>query len=353
VTETPPRPPGTRSNDFDALRLAGALLVIVGHAAVLVGEPEAAPRLLGMPVHGLGVAIFFSISGYLIMGSWLRRPEVGRYVASRAARILPALAVVTILSIVVVGPIFTTLGLGAYASDPGTWRYLANLVPVLPQYELPGVFGGLPYPDVVNGSIWTLRAEFLCYLAVVLVGMLPAKARPWCIAIAALVAAAAVPLQLRVAGSDVSQLADVLVYFAVGALIRIVVPRSALRPLVGLGGLAALAVLGGALGAVAPLVPHALAWIVLPYAVVSIGLASTPVVRRAARFGDLSYGIYLWAFPVQQALLVLAPGTGMLPSILIVTPVSAALALASWHLVEQPAMRAKDRLLRRREVHAG
>ncbi|MET0304009.1 MAG: acyltransferase family protein, partial [Microbacteriaceae bacterium] len=262
------------------------------------------------------------------------------YVTSRAARILPALAVVTVLTVLVIGPIFTALPLGAYASSPTTWAYLVNMFPVLPQYELPGVFGGLPYPDVVNGSIWTLRAEFLCYLAVVLVGLFPPRLRPWLIGAAAVAAAIVAPMGLRLAGSDVSTTAEVLIYFAVGALLRAVVPRRALRADAAL----IVAVAWALVTWLVPAIAHPVSWVLLPYVVISIGMASTPVVRRAARFGDLSYGVYLWAFPTQQALLVLVPGLGAWESIAIVTPISALLALGSWHLVEKRAMTAKDRL---------
>lgn len=346
MTETPPRAAAARTNDFDALRLLGAVLVIVGHAYILVGDPAGVPEAFGIQLHPLGVAIFFAISGYLIMGSWMRRPELGVYVTSRAARILPALAVVTIVTVLVVGPVFTVLSLGEYATAPGTWLYLVNVFPVLPQYQLPGVFEQLPFPGVVNGSIWTLRAEFLCYVAVVLVGLLPARVRPVVIAVVTIAAGILAPLGLRVADSDLSTTAEVLVYFGVGAFLRAAVPRSALR---GDAALVAL-VAWGVLAWLLPELAHPLSWVLLPYVVLSIGLTSTPVVRRAARFGDLSYGVYLWAFPVQQALLHLAPGTGAIASVLVVTPISALLALASWHLVEKRAMIAKDRLpwMRRR-----
>lgn len=346
VTSHPPTssaPAGQRRNDFDALRLLGAVLVIVGHGFVLHGEADAVPEPFGLGVHTLGVAIFFAISGYLIFGSWRRRPDPVTYFASRAARILPALALVTVLTVLVIGPIATTASLGAYASSGETWAYLANLFPVLPQYSLPGVFTELPYPDVVNGSLWTLRVEFLCYLAVAALAFVPARARPIAIGVAGLLAAVLTMLQLRVAGSDLSAATDVLVYFAVGALLRFV-PAWLLNRWTALGTTAVWALASWLL----PDAARSLSWIALPVVVVSLGLASTPVVRSAARGGDLSYGMYLWAFPVQQLLLQFAPDVSVWGGILLVTLISGLLALGSWHLVEARAMRAKDAWLRGR-----
>ena len=79
----------------------------------------------------------------------------------------------------------------------------------------------------------------------------------------------------------------------------------------------------------------------------AVGLASTPYVRRASRYGDLSYGLYLWAFPVQQLVIDLWGVQRMSVNLLIVTAITAALALVSWHVVEHPSLKLKDRLVRR------
>ncbi|WP_447645501.1 acyltransferase family protein [Nocardioides zeae] len=90
------------------------------------------------------------------------------------------------------------------------------------------------------------------------------------------------------------------------------------------------------------------AWFTLPYVVLVIGMASTPYFRRAARFGDLSYGMYLWAFPVQQLVVLWIGPQRMLVNLTIVAVVTAALAFVSWHAVEKPSLALKDKLLQRR-----
>jgi peptidoglycan/LPS O-acetylase OafA/YrhL len=81
--------------------------------------------------------------------------------------------------------------------------------------------------------------------------------------------------------------------------------------------------------------------------VLTVGLASTPYVRRASRYGDLSYGLYLWAFPVQQVVIDLWGVQRMSVNLVVVTAITALLALASWHLVEHPSLKLKDRVVRR------
>lgn len=328
-----------RDNNFDALRITAALCVIVGHSFILTGRPGG-PTFAGVALEYLGVSIFFVISGYLITGSWERSRSIGQYVSSRALRIAPLLFLVILLSALLMGPLVSTLSPGAYFSDGGTWRYLVNLV-LLPADGLPGVFGDVPYPGVVNGSVWTLRAEVICYLVVLLLGLLPRRAQ---LAGFALFGVGAVVLVLAgpviVAGSNVSAAGGTWVYFAIGALVRLVVPREALRVPVAVGVLVVWLVAAWLLPSIA--VP--LAWIALPYVLLSFGLASTPVLRRAARFGDLSYGLYLWAFPVQQLVLLTL---GVLPwaiNLVVVVALTAALAYASWHLLEKRALAARFRL---------
>ena len=84
----------------------------------------------------------------------------------------------------------------------------------------------------------------------------------------------------------------------------------------------------------------------VPYCVLVIGLASTPYVHRAARFGDFSYGLYLYAFPVQQLVIHWWGVKGVLSNLLIVLALTLVCAVASWYLIERPALALKERILR-------
>ena len=157
-------------NNLDAVRLVAAALVLYGHSFVFLGLPE--PLFLSwLPLGPLGVFVFFTISGYLVSESWARDPSLPRFFARRALRIFPGLAVCTLLSIVVLGPLLTTLPLADYASNPHTRGYLQNIALHI-VYYLPGVFEHNRVANAVNGSLWSLPVEFAMYIVLAIVGVL-------------------------------------------------------------------------------------------------------------------------------------------------------------------------------------
>jgi peptidoglycan/LPS O-acetylase OafA/YrhL len=334
-----------RDNDFDAIRLLAALAVLIGHAWPLTGVSER-PLVAGLKLFDLGVYVFFSLSGYLIATSWARSPRVVPFLLRRVFRILPALVVVVLVTTLVLGPLVSTLGAAGYFGDPGSWDYLRN-VTLLPVYTLPGVFLDNPIDGTVNGSLWTLGPEFVCYLGVLGVGLLAlvTRASALRLVIPGLVGVttAAVLLVPGAAPRGLRDILTVLVFFAGGALLAELRGRGAPTPTLGVTLIvAAVWLVGGAFLAEREAV--ALAWVVLPFLVIAVGSRSTPVVRRAGRFGDLSYGLYLWGFPVQQTVVLLAPGLPLAVDILIVAVITGGLALASWWLVERRAITLGRRL---------
>jgi len=302
--------------------------VIVGHAWPLTGTAHA-PEVGGIRIHHLAVFVFFATSGYLISQSWMRSPSVRRFLAARALRIFPALAVLVVLTITTIGPIATSVPLGEYASSPVTWGYLQNLT-LAAVYALPGVFETNPIP-VVNGSLWTLGPEFICYLCVMPLGLILAR-NP--IVRSVLLTLLCVGLWLSPLGRE-TLAPTAMVFFGVGAVLA-----SIDRPLPLWPVLPAIVVWLG-VHALAPDASLALAWLVVPFVVIAVGATSTPLVRRAGRFGDYSYGIYLWAFPVQQLVVAFAPRLPLWLDIVIVASATTAIAAASWHLVEKRALALK------------
>ena len=108
--------------------------------------------------------MFFAMSGFLIAKSWSDLPRLVPFAVKRALRILPALVVAVSVTVFVIGPLFTTLPLTSYFSDPVTWLYLVRCSLLITFFgTLPGVFEDNPYPDAVNGSLWTLPVEACCY----------------------------------------------------------------------------------------------------------------------------------------------------------------------------------------------
>ncbi len=340
----------TRSNNFDGLRLIGALAVVVGHAFHLTGRPDFVPFVLGYPIATLGVVVFFSISGFLITASWQRSPKPVNYFLARSLRIFPGLIVVILASVFVLGPLVTTLTVGDYFRAPGTWDYLSN-IRLQPNYQLPGIFESIPYPSAVNGSLWTLPAEFLCYLVVPLALLAPRLARVWVVfgllGVSLYLGSIAPEQSAVVYGTRISDAAGMWAFFAGGALLRLAFQR---RDNIFRTDVAAVAIAVHLL--VMALWPQWLYWVswaTLPYVVLAIGLASTPYLRRAARYGDFSYGLYLWSFPVQQVVVLAFGVLPMSANLLVVTPIALALAAVSWYVVENPAMQLKKRLTGRRD----
>lgn len=327
------------TNNFDALRLLGALLVLFNHSMEL--SADRVIGFAGQSISTLGVKIFFCISGYLVATSWMRDPDPARFLLRRARRIMPALAVVVIGSVLVIGPAFTTLPLADFAAHPATFRYLGNLV-FYTSYSLPGVFTTLPVPHAVNGSLWTLPVEVTLYALVplyVLAGRAHAAALGGLFLIAIGLSTyffVVRPPFFVVAGTEFWTAAALVPYFVGGALLAVLRLERYLNAAVGLLGILVLHGLAPRLGHGAEIA----LCILLPYATIALGRASWPVLRQAGRWGEFSYGIYLWAFPIQQGVVqLLGPGIGGPANIALALPVTLAMAALSFHLVEKPALR--------------
>ncbi|PTL73220.1 acyltransferase [Rathayibacter caricis DSM 15933] len=325
---------GNRMNSFDALRVTGALLVIYGHSFVLRGRT--APRLGEIPLHTLGVMIFFCISGYLITQSAQRSRSWWTYLRNRLLRIIPGLAVVVLVSAFVIGPLLTSLSASSYFSSTATWTYLQNLV-LVGRYDLPGVFqDDVHARSAANGSLWTIGVEFLCYIGVLIVSLMP---RRWYLP--ATIAAGCGLLALAAAVPGSSETATLCALFAAASLVARAPSVIEVRPSVALAAGVALVSLSMLAGA-SPI----LLVLGLPLLVLTVGRSDLPLVRDAARFGDLSYGLYLWGYPVQQVILTLIGVQATALNFAIVTGVTALLAVASWWLIERPALRFKARPVR-------
>ncbi len=320
------------ANLFDLLRLVAAAMVIIGHSWSLLGL-RGVPTLAGITIHHLGVYVFFAISGFLLSTSWTRSPRPGAFLLRRCLRIFPALALVVLLTIAVLGPALTTLTVSEYLSSPDTWRYLWNLV-LIAQYDLPGLFSDNDQ-SAVNGSLWSLGPEFCCYLMIVALGVLGARVSIITrVVLAGVLLAVAVtapldrPLRITVVA---------VVFFLAGSLLT-GVPRLSHVPWWALVlGLAALVPLRGEAGIIA-------ACIVVPVVVVSVGSRLSAIARRVQRWGDPSYGMYLWAFPIQQTLIATGPPLPLALNILVVLVLSTGAGYLSWHVLEKQAIALGARL---------
>lgn len=309
---------------FDYLRLIAAILVVAHHARVLDGR---GPAMIGasLDLGALGVGIFFVISGHLVAASLARAPRLSTFVAKRSLRIFPGLLAALLVTAFVIGPAVTALDASDYLADPDVYGYvLKNLTLYAVTYDLPGVFASVPVAGVVNGSLWTLRLEFTAYLALAALG-LARQATPISLGVLAIAAAAG---SIAIHAADLDAGGDLFrTAYLAGTNGFLFLSGAALRP----GGWRPPSWL--ALAA-APLLATPVWFLGLPLIVLRLGELNAP--RLPA---DLSYGLYIYSFPLQQML----AESGELN---LMTSLAAALPCAalSWFLVEKPALRLKSRL---------
>jgi len=337
---------GGHDNNFDFIRWLAATMVVVSHEfAVIPGvEPLLVPSH-GFAVFGtLGVDMFFVVSGFLVTRSLVERAALDFFVVARFLRIVPGLLVMLVLTTFVMGPLVSSLPVVEYFARRDPYAYFThNLMLYTPQWTLSSVFTHNPGMDAVNGSLWSLWPEVQMYGVLFSLGVLALawpRARAMMVGAGMLVATLAGFLQhgdLAGHALEPSTLARLAPYFGFGALLylgRRWVPLTLFGPaIVGISAVAARHTI-----CFVPLFTLALAMSVIWFAHVRI-----PFIARWGRFGDVSYGLYIYAFPLQQALLALDPGLNRLTHFMMVYPLILLCAWLSWHGVESPALMLKRR----------
>jgi peptidoglycan/LPS O-acetylase OafA/YrhL len=330
-----------RQNNFDALRLVAALAVILSHAFLIAQGTEKNDPLNWLTGNqcmlGLtGVFVFFAVSGFLVTQSFEQTHSPLRYLIKRVLRIFPAYLVCLVVTAFLLGPVVTTLPLGEYLRRPEPYNYLYyNSFFDIRVHELPGVmFVDNQVGLEVNGSLWSLGAEFDMYLMVLGLGMLRLLKLPVCVALLALGMACIHFDQLSFLGGW----GWTLSFFASGMILyklrdtRIFDWRIALLALTGL----AISI---------PLRQFILLFPVCGcYLALYLALHPKLPIIPATRFGDLSYGLYIFGWPSEQVVIWLLHGqTSWWLEFLLATLLAGGLAFLSWHLVEKRALRLKPR----------
>ncbi len=321
---------------FDSLRLVGALAVLFSHSYLITQGTEASEPLQqllhgGKNIAGLyGVFSFFVISGFLLSRSLERNPDIVRFAVNRALRLLPGFVCCVLFCALVLGPLATQLDWRDYLTSPGMIDYLRQSFTSLADAPLPGVFNysGI-VAEVVNGSLWSLRAEVASYLILlVLWTLLPAPG--WvALAFAALgVAILAQPALL----TFLPEFGYPLPFFAAGVVIWWLTHHlgdSRLIAQLCAGGMVSGLILG---------FPHTAFACFGAYLVVYFGCRPTPLTAWVERHGDLSYGLYLFGWPVQQVLRQWLDLREPLVLFLLSSALTACLAWCLFHQVERPAL---------------
>lgn len=351
-----------RRNALNAWRLVLATGVILWHSWPLTGR-----RISFAPAHQLlaymWVDGFFAISGFLITWSWFRHPRLPKYFVARGLRILPGLWACLIITAFVIAP----LGVAIRGGPPGKLLLsrapleyvLKNSAVVMFKNDIGGTPRGIPWPETWDGSLWTLEWEVLCYIAIAGLGIAGLLRRQWVIpATLALVLfwSARLPhvsgsleeppsMRQHIDAATVKLITDesaarFAVMFLAGALLYRF--RNAIPARWSLVAVSVAIVLASSLLPNYRLVGA----IPLAYAIIASGALIHN--KRLRLRTDLSYGVYIYAFPIQQLLAIC--GLAVLNPIvfaIIAAIITVPLAALSWFLIEKPAISLKSRFKRK------
>jgi len=328
------------ANSYDFVRFLAASAVLFSHHFALSGLAEPPVPGYGEDFGKLGVEVFFCLSGFLICRSLQRSGDWAEFTSARVLRILPNLAFALIVTSSV-----TLVYFGNYANVWPHVKYVArNLLMFLNgvAYEIPGVF-----PDslrhAVNGPLWSLPHELWAYVLLFVAFALGARLAPVRLLFLAAVFSLIWGLtpvgegvRIPLGGLDSFQFSRLCSFFFSGALLaiawRFLEPRAVL---LGLAALPVLALLRALLPMDTLLQPLTLALGV-------IGLGSSKVMGRFSAGGDPSYGMYIFAYPIQQFSLLMIPDfwTSMLAAFI----VTVAVGYTTWHAFERRAIAARSHL---------
>ena len=338
-----------RDNNFNLLRLLAAFAVLFSHSFIVaIGKDAVEPLYtsLGVTLGSIAVDIFFVTSGFLVTASLLARKNTVEFVLSRILRIYPALFLMVLISVFVFGVAFTSQPVGVFLHDDVTHLFAIKNVTLIfgVTGNLPGVFESTPYPKVVNASLWTLPFEIRMYgilaiiwLALYLLGRFREKLFA---SLVVLMAFGALFIHFRdyFLSHEVDNFHRLFFMFFTGASYYVLKEWIVLSHKAFF--LTVILVLFSAFYSKDTffVIYHA----TVAYITFWVAYVPKGSVRRFNRLGDYSYGVYIYAFPVQQSVAALMPGVTVGTLMMISFVYTFALAFISWHLVEKRALKLKS-----------
>ncbi len=312
-----------RTPNFDSIRLLAALAVVISHSQPLTYGPSGTGLLWNVSHHQTtlnytALQAFFIISGYLITGSYIAHPDPRYFIRARALRILPALIVVLWVLAFIIGPLITSVPLTSYFSSSLPYRAAFGL-----SDHLPGVFTHNPFSSGINGSLGSLKYEILCYAGILLLGLAGGINR----LVISLLYLADLIARFHYGANP---LYDLTTLFLAGAAMRVWQPEFSFTfatPAAILWGISLFysgyPLISDTAGA---------------YVVVFLGAAEFRL-PNLAKYGDLSYGVFITAWPLQQIYdLIAGKNPNWIISNIFTIPLALILAWLSWHYIESRAL---------------
>ncbi len=337
-----------KNNNFNIIRIVCALTVLFTHSfALAIGSSAAEPfrETLGMTLGLIAVDVFFITSGFLVTASLLVRKSVVEYVWARMLRVYPALFVMLILSVFLVGSYFTVLPLDQYLTAHKTYNYFVKCFVLFSgvKFNLPGVFLDNPYQNAVNGSLWTMPYEVKMYVFLAVVWLLSSMLRErrekifgYFIVCYALCSAVYV-LMGHFLSFDVGYFTKLSFMFFTGASFYVLKEHIYLSSRLFCLLLVVLFLL------LQDAFMFYIVYVVsVSYVLFYLAYKPSGFIRKYNGIGDYSYGVYIYAFPVQQSIVALFPGITVTSLILLSSIVTIILAVLSWNLLEKRAVSLKE-----------
>jgi peptidoglycan/LPS O-acetylase OafA/YrhL len=338
----------TRNNNFNLIRFIASSLVLYTHSfAVVIGSGDAEPlrKSLGMTWGSIAVDIFFVTSGFLIASSFFGRSNILAFVWARILRIYPALVIAMIFCTFVVGLFFTTNTTSEYLYNLDIYKYfLKNTILFFGvEYHLPGVFSDIPYKNAINGSIWTLPYEVKMYAYLAMIGSIIVYFQKWLSSkflktSFLLIAVSAVAINI----TNHFQLFIPVISIHLFSMFFVGVAFYVCRDNIYLSSkMFVLLLIPLSLSIFHKEIFFIIYCITLPYLIFYIAYVPKGRIRKFNNAGDYSYGIYIYAFPVQQSIATLIPNSSIPFMITLSFFITFLLAFLSWHLIEKKVLKMK------------
>ncbi|WP_392887982.1 acyltransferase family protein [Eubacterium limosum] len=290
-----------RDNNLDVIRFIAALLVIFSHAFPISQGEKSADFLArftngSLGLGALAVSIFFVYGGFLICKSVMRLEKSSKFFYARIVRIFPPLIFMVLIVTFIFGPFISNMGVVEYFKDTETYKYLLNCL-LIPVHNLPGVFDNNIYKNVVNGALWTLPIEFVCYIICFFAykfKILTKKHYFW-ILIFIFTSSIVLFCILPLPQFYISILRAMILFF-LGVGYYLYQDKIVLNIKIAVVSCFFI-ILGRFIGL------FDLIFVMLfPYIMFVIGYGTKRKFSNFASHGEFSYGIYLWGWPVQQAI---------------------------------------------------
>lgn len=314
-------------HNFDFLRFALVTAVIWSLCFPILGRDANFTA-------AISVNAFFIMSGFLVTQSWLTCPDPLIFACKRLLQICPALVLALAFGALVIAPLVSDEPARTYFLSGRPWRHFMS-VPFNRYLYCPGLFADNPVHGLLNLPLWSLRYEMVCYALVPLLCV--GAARHWKLGIIAVfvISCLAQPMLWTPGATDPLHI-QLFTCFATGMLyyaFRDRIPyRLALAAIAG-------ATLVGTYDTRASLIALPMAG---GYLLFYLAFARWLPVHGFGRYGDFSYSLYVFAFPIQQAIVHFLGTDLTLPLFFLAAFGSTlVLAIASWHLVEAPALALK------------